>query len=376
MVQTKFDNDFNTVRLNRYPPSTNNSLQAWNAADSYLLEYLHGNFSLTKNSNILIFNDAFGALTVSLNAFKPSTITDSFLSKKAIENNLLLNNFEVDFNKLNHSIQEREMKYDYILIKPPKIMDYLKEFITDIQSNIHQKTIILIAGMIKTMPRSLWTLLENDFGSLKTSLTKKKAKIIELNCDKIPPKSNYPIHFTQEDTQFNIYSFANVFSKKSLDIGTRFLLQNMPKFKNIKSIIDLGCGNGIVGLNLIKQYPTAHVSFVDESFLAIQSAQLTCSKNHINNDKHQFNINDSLTDFDSNYCDLIVCNPPFHQSHNLSIDSALKMFRQSHETLTKGGRFLVVANRHLPYFSHLKKIFTNCETVASNRKFNLFLMVK
>ncbi len=375
-MQTKFDNDYNSIHLKRYPSSKNNSLQAWNAADSYLLEHLHTNFSLPKNPNILIFNDAFGALTLSLTQFQPTSVTDSFLSKKAIETNAQLNFIESQSMQLNYELKESQLKYDYILIKLPKIMDYLHEFLYSIRNNLHDKSVILLAGMVKNMPKTLWTLLENDFGITKTSLTKSKAKIIELKYNKKTALSRCPQSFTQENTALTIFSYANVFSKYSLDIGTRFLLQNMPKFSKLKSIIDLGCGNGIVGLNLAIQYPNAQVTFVDESFMSIKSAQLTCTNNSIDITQHFFEVNDCLTDFDGNSCDLIVCNPPFHQSHNLSIDTALKMFHQSYATLVKGGHFLVVANRHLPYHSHLKRTFKNCKTIASNAKFNLFLMKK
>jgi 16S rRNA (guanine1207-N2)-methyltransferase len=364
------------VELKRYPASKNNSLQAWNAADSYLLEYLHSSFSLSEDSKVLIFNDAFGALTLSLIQFKTTSITDSYLSKKAIEINAQVNNYESPSIVIDYELKEKQTKYDFILIKLPKITDYLHEFLCSIRYNLHEKSVILMAGMVKNMPKTLWTLLENEFGLTKTSLTKRKAKIIELKYNKSTALSRYPQSFTQENTALTIFSYANVFSKSSLDIGTRFLLQNMPEFPKPRSIIDLGCGNGIIGLNLAIQYPKARITFVDESFMSIKSAHLTCTSNSIDTKQHLFKINDCLTGFDNNSCDLIVCNPPFHQSHDLSIDTALKMFYQSYATLVEGGHFLVIANRHLPYYSHLKRIYKNCETVASNRKFNLFLMVK
>ncbi len=376
LVQTKFDNEYQSIHLKRYPASKNNSLQAWNAADSYLLEHLNTHFSITQNSNILIVNDAFGALTLSLGQFKPTSLTDSYLSQKAIQNNAQINNFDISTLNIIHQLQKSNGTFDFILIKTPKILDYLDDLLIQIRNHIQEDTVILIAGMVKNMPKTLWNLLESRFGPTKTSLTKKKAKIIQLKIQNTHSQSKYPIVFEQENTHLKIYSFANVFSKNSLDIGTRFLLQNLPKLVDVNSIIDLGCGNGIIGLNLAFKYPKASISFVDESYAAIESARLTCQHNLDDNNQHNFIVNDSLTDFASNSADFIVCNPPFHQSHDLSIDTALKMFHQSFATLVKGGYFLVIANRHLPYRSHLKRIFNNVETIASNRKFNLFLMVK
>ncbi len=374
-MQTKFDNDFLPIQLKRYPTTKNNSLQAWNAADSYLLETLHANFTLSENSNILILNDAFGALTLSLNQFKPTSLNDSYLNHNAIKTNAKSNNFDFLPN-LIYQLDNSFNTFDFILIKCPKIMDYLDEFLVDIQHQIHKKTVILIAGMVKNMPKTLWSLLESRFGSTQTSLTKKKAKVIQLKLENTNNKSLYPIDFIQENTSLKIFSYANVFSKKSLDIGTRFLLQNLPELASVQSIIDLGCGNGIIGLNLALKYPDAAVKFVDESFSAVKSARLTCQHNLKDNSQHQFILNDCLTGFDKNSVDLIVCNPPFHQSHDLSIDTAVKMFNQSYTTLVKGGHLLVIANRHLPYYSSLKKLFKNVKKISSNPKFNLFLLKK
>lgn len=374
-MQTIFDNDFLPIQLKRYPTTKNNSLQAWNAADSYLLETLLANFTLSENSNILIFNDAFGALTLSLNQFKPTSLNDSYLSHNAIKTNAQSNNFN-PLPNLIYQLDNSFNTFDFILIKCPKIMDYLDEFLVDIQHQTHKNTVILIAGMVKNMPKTLWNLLESRFGSTQTSLTKKKAKVIQLKPENTHNKSLYPIDFIQENTSLKIFSYANVFSKKSLDIGTRFLLQNLPELASVQSIIDLGCGNGIIGLNLALKYPNATLKFVDESFSAVKSARLTCQHNLKDSSQHLFILNDCLTGFDKNSVDLIVCNPPFHQSHDLSIDTAVKMFNQSYATLVKGGHLLVIANRHLPYYSPLKRLFKNCSTHASNNKFNLFLSIK
>jgi len=51
-----------------------------------------------------------------------------------------------------------------------------------------------------------------------------------------------------ENTNFNLLNHANVFARDHLDIGTRFFLEHLPTFSDDASIIDLGCGNGVIGL--------------------------------------------------------------------------------------------------------------------------------
>ena len=67
--------------------------------------------------------------------------------------------------------------------------------------------------------------------------------------------------------------------------------------------------------------------------------------------------------------DLILCNPPFHQSNTVGDQIAWQMFKQSNKALKQGGKLWIVGNRHLSYHVKLKRLFGNCRTIASNKKF-------
>jgi 16S rRNA (guanine1207-N2)-methyltransferase len=45
------------------------------------------------------------------------------------------------------------------------------------------------------------------------------------------------------------------------------------------------------------------------------------------------------------------------------------MFEQAKNSLRTGGELRIVGNRHLGYHLKLKRLFGNCEVVASDRKF-------
>lgn len=375
-MTTQLITKFISSDLKRYPYLKTQNLQAWDAADVYLLDYLHEQQEKLNKKNILIFNDAFGALTLSLLPYKPYVMTDSVVSKKAIINNIQSNQLNKNTINLLNSLSEHEAIYDYVIIKAPKTLDYLRYFLATIIPHVKPTTQIIIAGMVKNMPKSLWKILEETMGKTRTSLAKKKSRLIfvdsEIKQGKIPALQK----FTQEGTRFTVFSHANVFSKQSLDVGTRFLLQHLPTLPNIDSIIDLGCGNGVVGLNLATLYSKAKVTFVDESYMAVASAKSTCEFNLKSLKNCQFLVNNCLDNFAPHSIDLIVCNPPFHQSHSIGSHIALQMFKQSHKTLTKGGTLLVVANRHMPYYSHLKRIFGHVKNIAGNAKFSIYRMTK
>jgi 16S rRNA (guanine1207-N2)-methyltransferase len=52
------------------------------------------------------------------------------------------------------------------------------------------------------------------------------------------------------------------------------------------------------------------------------------------------------------------------------------MFADSRRSLRRGGELWVVGNRHLGYHAKLKRLFGNCEVVASNTKFVVLRAVR
>ena len=135
-------------------------------------------------------------------------------------------------------------------------------------------------------------------------------------------------------------------------------------------VIDLGCGNGVIGLTILANQPSACIQFVDESHMAITSAQTNIETNLPELAKQcKFQLNDCLTNIESNSVDLILCNPPFHQQTATTDHIAWQMFKDSHRVLKKGGELRIIGNRQLAYHRKLKRIFGNEKLIASNEKF-------
>ncbi len=58
-----------------------------------------------------------------------------------------------------------------------------------------------------------------------------------------------------DGTPWTIHNHANVFARSGLDIGARFFLQHLPSDLE-GEIADLGCGNGVIGLQALAQNQT------------------------------------------------------------------------------------------------------------------------
>ncbi len=362
--------------IRRIPHQKNEKLRAWDAADEYLLQYVAEHNLLAEEKRLLVLNDSFGALGVALHAFKPVVMSDSWLSQQATKLNLTANNLPQSSVQFENSLQWPAELFDVVLIKIPKTLAFFEDQLIRLQAVITKDTLVIAAGMVKAMPASVWKLLEKYIGITKPSLAKKKARLIFAEVAAKPAvKSPYPFYYQLENTPYRIYNHANVFSRESLDIGTRFLLSYLPTSKAAKNIVDLGCGNGVVGLMLAKANPVASLYFVDESYMAIASAKENFTQ-AFSERVADFFVADGLTNFKTEAMDLIVCNPPFHQQNAVGNQLALSMFTQSYRVLKKGGKLMVIGNRHLGYHLDLKRIFGNCQEVAANKKFVIWQVKK
>ncbi|MFK7831628.1 MAG: methyltransferase [Congregibacter sp.] len=357
--------------LQRRPRRRREILRAWDSADEYLLREVAERLQPDKGMRVLVVNDNFGALTVALAPWAPQAWSDSFLSQLATRDNLLLNGIDPARVSLLHSLQQPNGPVDLVLIKVPKTLALFEDQLTKLRPLLRADTKVLVAGMVKALPRSVWVMLEKLLGSSDTALAWKKAKLIRVtpNLTLTVPDNPYPVHYELEGTNWLISNHANVFSRDSLDIGTRFFLQHLPLVPRANDIIDLGCGNGVVGLQAAGQHPGAIVHFVDESFMAVTSARENFNRVFGAARAAAFCVGDGLEDFSPASTDLVLCNPPFHQQQAVGNQIAQRMFRQSREVLRPGGELWVIGNRHLGYHAVLRELFGNVELVASNAKF-------
>jgi len=358
-------------RLARYPLRQKESLRAWDAADEYLLQQIADEGLLDSQPSMLILNDGFGALSVALAEQRPQMASDSYLAHQGTLANLTNNDLPSGQVQLLDSLQTPQGPLDLVLIKVPKTLALLEDQLHRIRPLLHADTRIIGAGMVKAIHSSTLKLFEEIIGPTHTSLARKKARLIFSQLDKglTPGDNPYPTSYTLEGTDYRIINHANVFSRESLDIGCRFLLQHLPKGTSAQRIIDLGCGNGVLGLMAAAHNPDAELLFLDESYMAIASARANFHAAFGTSRTAEFKVTDCLSGVDKNSADLILNNPPFHQQHAVGDSIAWQMFKESHKVLKTGGELWVVANRHLGYHIKLKKLFGNCDTIAGNKKF-------
>ncbi|HCJ4037642.1 TPA: 23S rRNA (guanine(1835)-N(2))-methyltransferase RlmG [Salmonella enterica] len=369
------DDDFRSLTLKRFPQTDDvNPLLAWEAADEYLLQQLD---ETEIRGPVLILNDTFGALSCALAEHSPYSIGDSYLSELGTRENLRHNGIAESSVTFLDSTADYPQAPGVVLIKVPKTLALLEQQLRALRKVVTAQTRIIAGAKARDIHTSTLELFEKVLGPTTTTLAWKKARLI--NCTFSHPQladAPQTLSWKLEDTGWTIHNHANVFSRTGLDIGARFFMQHLPE--NLDGeIVDLGCGNGVIGLSLLAKNPQANVVFVDESPMAVDSSRLNVETNLPEAfERCEFMINNALSGVEPFRFNAVFCNPPFHQKHALTDNIAWEMFHHARRCLKINGELYIVANRHLDYFHKLKKIFGNCATIATNNKFVILKAVK
>jgi 16S rRNA G1207 methylase RsmC len=355
--------------LARFPlEQKTRSLQAWDSADEYLINYVEEHHSDLKN--IVIINDSFGALSCYFNDKANALISDSYIAHEAARYNIEQNKLSANNLDLLTCFDLPSGEVDLVLIKIPKNNGLLTHQLAKLSQILKPGTLVIGAGKTKDIHNSTSKTFEKYIGETKTSLAVKKSRLVFASFEKQAQQTPDPIKWELKNTDFIINNHANVFSRDSLDIGARFFMNFLPQTKKIKNIVDLGCGNGVIGLTTLTKCPNSNITFVDESDMAVNSAGLNIQQNLGDKlDQCTFMQNDCMTGFESESQDIVLCNPPFHQQQAVTDHIAWQMFIDARRVLRTGGELRIIGNRHLDYHGKLERIFGNCKLLGSNSRF-------
>jgi 23S rRNA (guanine1835-N2)-methyltransferase len=379
-----------TLALTRFPEDPRDQLRAWDTADAYLLQHLAGR-ETPVSGQVVVIGDRWGALTTAL-AGPPKgspeeaelvQITDSFLAQEATRANLARNEVPPDAVRLLSTRDKPPERADVLLVRVPKSLALLEDQLHRIAPAVHAGTLVVGAGMVKEIHTSTLNLFERILGPTRTSLAVKKARLIFCTPDPAiaPTPSPWPRSYELPAgigvaSGRTVVNHAGIFCAERLDIGTRFFLPHLPQREGPQRVVDLGCGNGVVGTAAALANPRAEVVFTDESFQAVASAEATFRANTGPGSKAEFRVGDAFAGVVPGSVDLVLNNPPFHTHQATSDQTSRRMFTGAREALRQGGELWVVGNRHLSYHQTLRRIFGNTQVVTSDPKFVILRTVK
>lgn len=152
-----------------------------------------------------------------------------------------------------------------------------------------------------------------------------------------------------------------VFSKNGIDYGSRVLLENYQP-ESAKSLLDVGCGYGTLGLTLAKKFDL-DVTMVDVNSRALDLCRQNAIDNAVSNSKIELsNIYEAI----SEKYDAIISNPPIRAGKEVVHEILAGAFGH----LNDGGHLTIVIQKKQGAPSAQKKmeeIFGNCQLVARDK---------
>jgi 16S rRNA (guanine1207-N2)-methyltransferase len=186
--------------------------------------------------------------------------------------------------------------------------------------------------------------------------------------DYINKKVNF--NYNKQNLKFNLSQA--LFSSFSIDAGTNMLLTSIIKetdLNSVKSVLDVGCGVGVIGLTLGKACPNIDNVFLqDRDALAVEFSRLNCNFNQIKN--VAFTEDLALWGLNDKKFDLLASNIPAKAGEKVLID----FFQRSGSFLTPGGKCCVVIVDTLADFAESTLKNSNCQILykEENSQYTVF----
>ena len=171
------------------------------------------------------------------------------------------------------------------------------------------------------------------------------------------------IHFHYRQHDMILVSDHGVFSKERVDYGSRVLLDAMDIQPHQQSLLDVGCGYGVFGACLKKEYPWLHVEMVDINERAVDLAKQSVNMNHLN-DIHIYQ-SDLYENVEGTF-DMIVSNPPIRSGKK----NVFEILEKAYDHLNEDGELFVVIQKKQGAPSAKKKmeeVFHNCEVIKRDK---------
>lgn len=350
--------------LKRLPETNHPSLKAWNAADELMV--LH---ELSEVNQVGIYNDPFGFLSCHLIDQNPFVITDLKSQEMAIRLNLETNNLNSDSTGFFRLTDELPRKIDLAYLKIPKSLTLLETYLQHIHAHLIENGQVICGFMTRYFNSGILDISQKYFENVSQSQAKKKARLLFLSGKKSIESPSKTESFKFQG--LNIEQYRGVFSSGKVDKATNFLLQNLVVPEKHNNVLDLACGNGIIGRWAMKKAAIPEMHFLDDSHLALESAKLNLSE-----EKAHFHHHFQLDEFENNSLDWIITNPPFHFENTIDISVPIGLFKASYPKLKDGGILTIVCNSNLRYEAVLKGLFKSVKIQKSNRQFKIYNCLK
>ncbi|NLE80473.1 MAG: methyltransferase [Rhodococcus sp.] len=360
--------------LRRFPDVEAPNLFAVDAADRLILDEAANDLAAVPDGTVVVIGDHYGALT--LGAATTHGLSgirvhqDGLPGEKALAANAERSGLTDRFTSLALEPELVEGAR-VVLMQLPRSLAELGEQAEIIARHAHPDVVVFAGGRIKHMTTAMNEVFGTTFSDVRAGLGRQKSRVLTVRGPQGDGEQSFPVRVTLEHPPIDVVAYGAVFGGPKLDIGTRFLLDFLSQVdKAARTAVDLGCGTGILAVELARANPNLTVVATDQSAAAVASAAATAVANGVGDRVHALR-DDAMSTIDDASHDVIVCNPPFHIGAAVHTGAARKMFAAAGRVLRPGGEMWTVYNTHLGYCGMLTELVGETEVVGRNAKFTV-----
>lgn len=186
------------------------------------------------------------------------------------------------------------------------------------------------------------------------------------------PSDRRVIRSTIRDVSMEFITDAGVFSKNFIDFGTRLLIESL-QLEGKKTILDVGCGYGPIGLYTAKLFPHAKITLIDINERALTLAKENTVRNEVNN--VEILRSNGFEELSGRTFDAVITNPPIRAGKKI----VHRIFEHSFHHLNDNGELWVVIQKKQGAPSALQKLehlYSTVNEVAKKKGYRIYRAVK
>jgi 16S rRNA (guanine1207-N2)-methyltransferase len=378
VADTQIDSLF--ARLRRFPDVEAANLQAWDATDRLLLDTafeMHEAGQLPPGARIAVVGDRYGALTLGALALGSLAGThsvrvhqDLITGERALRANAGALGVDGGFGQLPLGASLLQ-DAGVVLLQLPRSLAELEEIADAVARHAAPGVVLLAGGRVKHMSLGMNAVLGRYFDVVQPQLARQKSRLLLATSPKaVPAAPPFPVTGMNSELGLAVCARGAVFAGTGLDIGTRYLLEFLPRMPHAAHAVDLGCGTGILAAMYARANPGARVTATDRSAAAVDSALATARANGLDG-RIEVLQDDAMSTLPDASADLILLNPPFHLEAAVHAGAGIKLIEAAGRVLAPGGELWTVYNSHLHYRPALERLIGPTREAGRNPKFTV-----
>jgi 16S rRNA (guanine1207-N2)-methyltransferase len=193
-----------------------------------------------------------------------------------------------------------------------------------------------------------------------------------VNDDKVVSRPR-SIVYSIDGVDFSFESDNGVFSKNELDKGSELLIETLLPLDLGKSLLDLGCGIGVIGLTLAYFHPGLNVYLSDVNTRALGLCNANAESLRLSQ-KVTVLQSDIYTKVEGKF-DSIVSNPPIRAGKKVTYE----IYKGALEHLNDNGSLYIVIRKQqgaLSVKSYLEELYGNVTVLARDKGYYVLKSTK